>query len=154
MPEQSSPASTANGQRPDASFGELVKDATEQLSTLIRAEVELAKLEVLGSVKRAGLGAAMFGAAGFVLILSIPFLFVALAEGLVEIFGGWRWAAYLIVFGLFALVAALLVFIGIRLMKKIKKPERTISTVKELPQVLKHGESAPAIEAGGERESA
>jgi MFS family permease len=139
--EQSSPASTANGQRPEASFGELVKDATEQLSTLMRAEVELAKLEVVASVKRAGLGAAMFGAAGFVLLLSIPFLFVALAEGLVEIFGGWRWAAYLIVFGLFMIVAGLLVLIGIRLVRKIRKPERTINTVKELPQVLKHGES-------------
>jgi MFS family permease len=141
VPEQSSPASTANGQRPEASFGELVKDATEQFSTLIRAEVELAKLEVVSSVKRAGLGAAMFGAAGFILLLSIPFLFVALAEGLVEIFDGWRWAAYLIVFGLFLLVAGLLVFIGVRLVKKITKPERTITTVKELPQVLKHGDA-------------
>ena len=141
MPEQPSPASTANGQRPEASFGELVKDATEQLSTLIRAEVELAKLEIVSSVKRAGLGAAMFGAAGFVVLLAIPFLFVALAEGLVDIFGGWRWAAYLIVFGLFLLLAGLLVFIGVRMVKKIRKPERTISTVKELPQVLKHGDS-------------
>jgi hypothetical protein len=141
VPELPSTASTANGQRPEASFGELVKDATEQMSTLIRAEVELAKLEVVGSVKRAGLGAAMFGAAGFVLLLSIPFLFVALAEALVEIFNGWRWAAYLIVFGLFLLVAGVLVWIGIRMMKRIKKPERTITTVKELPQALKRGDS-------------
>jgi MFS family permease len=138
VPEEPSTANTANGQRPDASFGELVKDATEQVSTLMRAEIELAKLEIVASVKRAGLGAAMFGAAGFVVLLAFPFLFVALAEGLVEIFGGWRWAAYLIVFGIFLALAGILVIVGIRMVKKIKKPERTINTVKELPQVLKH----------------
>ena len=137
MSEQANQSIAADGHRPEASFGELVRDATEQVSTLLRAEIELAKLELSATVKRAGLGGALFGVAGFVLLLSIPFLFVALAEGLVEIFGGWRWAAYLIVFGLFALVAGLMVLIGIRSLKKIRKPERTLSTVRELPQAFK-----------------
>jgi hypothetical protein len=77
-----------------------------------------------------------------VLLLSLPFLFVALAEGLVEIFDGWRWAAYLIVFVLFLVVAGILAAVGLRSMKKIKKPERTISTVKELPQAFKRSGEA------------
>jgi MFS family permease len=140
--EQTNPTITSNGQHPEASFGELVKDATEHLSTLIRSEIELAKLEVAASAKRAGLGGALFGVAGAVLLLALPFLFVALAEGLVEIFNGWRWLSYLIVFFLFVLIAGAMVFFGIRSVKKIKKPERTISTVKELPQAFKRSSEA------------
>ena len=136
--EQTNPVIAANGQRPEASFGELVKDATEQMSLLVRSEIELAKLEVTATVKRAGLGGALFGAAAVVLLLALPFLFVALAEGLVAA-GLWRWLSYLIVFALFLIIAGVLVFIGVRLVKKITKPERTISTVKELPQALRRG---------------
>jgi hypothetical protein len=139
--EQTNRAMAADGQRPEASFGELVKDATEQLSTLVRSEIELAKLEITATAKRAGLGGAMFGAAGVVLLLALPFLFVALAEGLVAA-GVWRWLAYLIVFVLFLIIAGVLVLIGLRLVRRISKPERTISTVKEIPQALRRGVNA------------
>jgi len=142
VPEQTKRTITSDGHRPEASFGELVRDATEQMSALVRSEIELAKLEVTASVKRAGLGGALFAVAAVVLLLSLPFLFVALAEGLVEIFDGWRWAAYLIVFVLFLVVAGILAAVGLRSMKKIKKPERTISTVKELPQAFKRSGEA------------
>lgn len=141
MSEQTNPTIAADGQHPEASFGELVKDATEQLSMLVRSEIELAKLEVSATVKRAGLGGALFGAAAVVLLLSLPFLFVALAEGLVAA-GLWRWLAYLIVFVLFLVIAGVLVVIGFRLVKKISKPERTISTVREIPQALRRGGNA------------
>ena len=137
MSEQTTQSTVARGHQPEASFGALVRDATEQVSTLLRAEIELARLELAATVKRVGLGGAMFGAAAVVLLLSLPFLFVALAEGLVEVFGGWRWAAYLIVFGLFLVIAGVLVLIGLRSIRKIKKPERTLDTVRELPQAFK-----------------
>ena len=137
MAEQANQSVTANGASPEASFGDLVREATEQMSTLVRAEIELAKQELGASVKRAGIGGALFGVAGAVVLLAVPFLFVALAEGLVEIFDGWRWAAYLIVFGLFLLLAGLLVLIGIRSVKKIRGPERTMTTVRELPQAFR-----------------
>jgi len=127
-----------SGQHPEASFGELVRDATESVSTLVRAELELAKLEISTSLKRAGLGGAMFAAAGAVLLLSLPFLFVAVAEGLVAA-GLWRWLSYLVVFVFFVLVAGALVLLGLRNLRKIKKPERTISTVKETAHALRRG---------------
>jgi hypothetical protein len=139
--EQTNPTIVADGQHPEASFGELVKDATEQLSTLVRSEIELARLEITATVKRAGLGGAMFGAAAVVLLLALPFLFVALAEGLVAA-GLWRWLSYLIVFTLFLIIAGVLVLIGLRMVRKISKPERTISTVKEIPQALRRGSAA------------
>jgi uncharacterized membrane protein YqjE len=135
--EQVNQAIAADGHQPGTSLGDLVRDATEQMSTLVRAEVELAKLELAATAKRAGMGGALFGAAAAVVLAALPFLFVSLAEGLVEIFNGWRWAAYLIVFVLFLLVGGILALIGRSSLRKMTMPERTITTVREIPQVIK-----------------
>ena len=130
-------------QDPQPSVGELVSKASEHLSTLVRAEIELAKSEVSGSVKRAGIGGGLLAAAGAVLVFSVPFLFVVLAEVLVAV-GLWRWLSYLIVWVVFLLVAAVLGFLGYRSLKKVRKPERTIETVKDTAAWAKH----PTREAG------
>ena len=122
---------------PETSIGQLAADASAQLSTIIRGEVELAKLELTASVKKAGIGAAMFAAAGVILAYSLTFGLIALAEGIHSL-GLWRWASYLIVFGALVILALLLVFIGIRMVKRIKSPERTIATTKDTMAYLKH----------------
>lgn len=116
-------------------IGALLGTASEHISTLVRGEVELAKAEIATSAKRGGIGAGMFGAAGVILLFSVVFLFIALAEGLVAL-GLPRWISYLIVWGFFVLLAGLLVVIGIRLLKKIKAPERTIETLKDSKELL------------------
>lgn len=121
----------------DVSIGELAKDASTHLSTIIRGEVELAKVELKGSVKNAGAGVVMFVAAAVLLAFSLTFGLVALAEGL-NAAGIWRWASYLIVFGFLVLLALLLVFVGFRKVKRVKAPERTIATSKETAAFLKH----------------
>jgi membrane protein implicated in regulation of membrane protease activity len=62
------------------------------------------------------------------------FFFVAIAELLAL----WlpRWAAFGIVFLALAAVAGLAALVGLRLIKKIDKPERTIESLRELPEVL------------------
>src|SRR5437764_12209603 len=58
---------TDNG-RPDVegvSVGQLIGEVTKDLSTLMRQELELAKVEVKAEAKKAGQGAGLFGAAGF-----------------------------------------------------------------------------------------
>ena len=45
--------------------------------------------------------------------------------------------AFLIVFGFYVLVAALMVFIGVRKMKKVKAPEKAIEQGREIPKALK-----------------
>ncbi len=59
----------------DASIGDLVRDATAQVSTLFRAEVELAKAEVTGEVKKGLQGSLFFILALAVLIFSSFFFF-------------------------------------------------------------------------------
>src|SRR4051812_25040278 len=48
----------------DRPVGDLMKDLSEQTSTLVHKEVELAKAELAEKGKKAGAGAGMFGGAG------------------------------------------------------------------------------------------
>ncbi len=130
----------------EPSIGTLVQSAMADLSTLIRAEVELAKAEVGTSAKKAGIGAGAFGAAGVVLAFSGFFFGIALAEFLTWL-GLERWISYLIVWFLLILLGALAALFGMRTIKKIEKPERTIETLRDLPDVMHR-------EAPGERHRA
>lgn len=120
----------------EPSIGSLVADAHESLSALIHGEIELAKFELRDSVKNAGTGVVFFVIAGVVALLSLPFLFVALAEGLVAI-GLWRWLSYLLVFIMFMGIAGLSGFIGFKKVKKVKAPTETIETTKSTVAALR-----------------
>ncbi len=48
---------------PDASIGDLVREASTQVSTLVRAEVELARSEITRDLKRGLTGSVLFIAA-------------------------------------------------------------------------------------------
>ena len=120
----------------EPSVGTLVQSAMADVSTLIRGEVELAKTEISKSAKKAGIGAGAFGAAGVVLAFSAFFFFIALAEFITWL-GLERWISYLIVWGALVLVAAVAALVGRSFIKKIEKPERTIESLSDLPDVLK-----------------
>jgi hypothetical protein len=129
-----SPAVRAAGTE-EPSVGTLVQSAMADMSTLIRAEVELAKAEVGRSAKKAGVGAGAFGAAGVVLAFSGFFFGIALAEFLTWL-GLERWISYLIVWFLLVVLAGIAALIGRRIIKRIEKPERTLETLRELPEVI------------------
>jgi uncharacterized membrane protein YqjE len=121
----------------EPSIGQLVQEASTQFSAVLHGEIELAKLEVRSSVKNAGAGAGSFAGAAVLLVFSLTFGLIALAEGLVAA-GIWRWAAYLIVFGFLLLIVGVLVLLGIRNVKRVRAPERTIASSKETLAVLKN----------------
>lgn len=112
------------------SVGTLVKEASTHFSSLLRAELELAKTEVKSEVKKGVAGSGMLAAAGVVLALSFPFMFITIAEVLAGPVGLARWLSYLIVFVFFLLVAGGLALLGLRKVKKIRAPERTIDSLK------------------------
>jgi len=118
----------------EKSIGALVGEATRHVSTLVRAEVELAKTEITAEVKKGLQGSVFFIVALTVVLFSLFFLFFTLAE-LLALWVG-RPGGFGIVFVLMLLVAGLAGFIGYRRVKKIKAPERTISTLKESAAVL------------------
>ncbi|MER7079067.1 Putative Holin-X, holin superfamily III [Saccharopolyspora kobensis] len=136
------------GTAPDGqSIGSLVRDATTHLSTLVRSEVELAKTELAGEMKKAVKGSVYFILALAVLGFSMFFLFFTLAEGLAQL-GLWRWAAFGIVFLLMLVVAGLMAFLGYLRVRKIRAPKRTIESLKETSQLAKrHKEEEPTPSA-------
>lgn len=119
----------------EPSVGTLVQSAMADMSTLVRAEIELAKAELGRSAKKGAIGGGLFGAAGVVAAFSMFFLFITIAEALTAL-GLPRWVSYLIVWVFLLLVAGVFALIGKRMIKKIEKPERTIETLSDLPDVL------------------
>ncbi|WP_350279471.1 phage holin family protein [Kribbella sp. HUAS MG21] len=123
-----------NGDEP--TVGQLVANASKDLSSLVRSELELAKTELKKTAVAAGTGAGMFAAAGFLALLAVILLCIAAAYGLTAA-GLHPAIAFLIVAGAFLLIGAILVLIGMRMLKSAKGPQRTIETSKESVEVLK-----------------
>jgi hypothetical protein len=96
--------------RTDESIGDLVVQASHQLSDLVRTEVALAKAEITQEVRRVGKGAGLFGGAGAMAWLALVFASLALMFGLGEVMD--LWGAALVVTAVYAVVAALFVMAG------------------------------------------
>jgi hypothetical protein len=120
----------------EPSIGALVAEASRDLSTLLRAEVDLAKAEIKDEAKTAAKGGAMFGAAGFLGLLAVILLSIALAYGLIA-FGIWTWLAFVIVALLYLLIASVLVLVGRNAVNQVGPPERTIRSVRETASLVK-----------------
>jgi hypothetical protein len=123
-----------NGDEP--TVGQLVANASKELSSLVRSEVELAKTELKKTAVAAGTGAGMFGAAAFLALLAVILLSISAAYGLTAA-GLHPAIAFLNVAGAVLLIGAILVFIGMRALKGAKGPERTIETSKQSVEALK-----------------
>ena len=133
----------------DQSIGHLVKDATAQLSTLVRAEVELAKSELAKEVKTALTGSIFFIVALVVGLCALPYLFITFALALNEALWAWAepWGGFFIMFVVMVGIAVLFAILGRRKVKRIRKPQRTISTLKDTTAALTHrGDDAPGTE--------
>ena len=120
----------------EASVGDLVGGVAQDLSTLMRQELALAKAEVKQEAVKAARGAGMLGAAGFAGYMVLLFASIAAWWGLGAVMPkGW---AALVVTGIWAAIGAVLFVQGRQRMREVNPvPERTAETVKELPETLK-----------------
>ena len=117
------------------SLGALVSDISQDLSTLVRQEVALAKAEAKESASRAGKGAGMLAGAGVAAQLALVFLSVALWWGLGNAIGrGW---SGLVVAAIWAAIAGVLALVGRGQLKAAPGLPRTTDTVKDIPDALK-----------------
>jgi uncharacterized membrane protein YqjE len=133
------PLADPHARAAEPSIGDLIKDATTQISTLVRAEVELARSEITRDVKKGLTGSVFFIAALVVLFYSTFFFFFFVAELLDTWL--WRWAAFLIVFGIMVVVGALLALLGFLKVRRIRGPRETIESVRETRSALTPGHS-------------
>ena len=120
----------------DRSVADLLKHLSDQTSTLVRQELDLAKAELTVEAKKAGQGAGMFGAAGFAAYMVLLFLSLALMWGLSNVMDtGW---AGLIVAALWAVIGAVAFVLGRNRFRQVNpKPERTVDTLQQVPGALK-----------------
>jgi len=125
----------------DASVGTLVKEVTTHVSTLVRAEVELAKQEVTAEVKKGVQGSIFFVLAAVIALFSLFYFFFAVAEAFNLIWPSQQWAGYLVTFGIMVVIAGIAGFLGYLKVRKIRAPERTIETARESVEALRRGRS-------------
>jgi hypothetical protein len=130
---------TTDAGRPDVegtSVGQLIGEVTKDLSTLMRQELELAKVEVKAEAKKAGTGTGLFGAAGFAGYMVLMFLSIALWWALSHLVGH-SWSA-LIVAIIWGVIGAVAFVMGKKKFQQVNpKPERTVETLQQVPGALK-----------------
>ncbi|WP_153040240.1 phage holin family protein [Actinoplanes sp. TFC3] len=92
-----------------ASTGDLVSRMSEQMSTLVREELELARTEMVEKGKKAGTGAGLLGGAGVLALYGVSALLVTIGALLALVWPAWL-AALVVAVVVFAIagVAALL----------------------------------------------
>jgi hypothetical protein len=131
-----SPNATPGRDVAGASVGQLVGEVTQDLSTLMRQELALAKAEVKQEAVKASRAYGMLGGAGFAGYMVLLFASIAAWWGLAAVIpNGW---AALIVTAVWAVIGAVLYQAGRRRMREVHPmPQRTADTIKEIPDALK-----------------
>jgi hypothetical protein len=121
-----------------ASVGELFSEVAEDLSTLLRQEVDLAKAELRQSATRAGKGAGLLAGASVSGHMVLLFASVAAWWGLGDATGhGW---SALIVAAIWLVIAAILGLMGRREISSVPGIPQTTQTVKKIPDAVRGNE--------------
>jgi Putative Actinobacterial Holin-X, holin superfamily III len=121
----------------EPTIGRLVSDASRDISSLVQKEIQLAKSELKVSVKNGGTGLGLFAGAAFFAVMGLVMFSVGLAylihwngDGL-----DLHWA-FLAVFVLYLLIAALLGYLGYRKVRKVRGPEKAIAEAQKTKAAL------------------
>jgi hypothetical protein len=116
------------GPAPTIGTAEAFKQVAEDASTLVKAEIALAKAEVMEGVKAKATGAGMFAAAGALVAVASLGLLITIGFVLAEVAGLPGWASALIV------SVALLVFAGVLVVvgkKTMASKDISVDTTKQ-----------------------
>ncbi|NAS22428.1 phage holin family protein [Herbidospora sp. NEAU-GS84] len=128
--------------REDESLGALVAEASTHISTLVRAEIELAKSELKFDAKRVGMATGLFAAAAFTLHLVLILASFTIAYVLHDAVGLSTWLSFLIVTVFYLVTAGILGFVGYRRLQGLAGFKRTRRSL----QNLKSTDETPHLE--------
>jgi uncharacterized membrane protein YqjE len=122
----------------DQSTSELVQRASEQITRLVRDEIQLAKAELTEKGKHVGIGVGLFGGAGVLVVYGVGALIATLIIVL-DLFLD-LWLAALIVTAALFLVAGILALLGKIQVSKASPPEpkEAVASVKADVDQVKH----------------
>lgn len=124
-------------QTPERTIGQLVSDVTNDLSSIVRSEIELAKSEVTDGVTKLGKGIVFFAIAGVLGLYLLGLLLLAGAWGIAAA-GLPVWAGLLIVSGVLLLFIGILALVGYRNINKADpKPTKAIANAQQTVEAVK-----------------
>ena len=102
----------------ERSISELIKGISDDSKAIAEEEIALAKAEATAGAKNLGIGAGLAVVALFLLFLSSFMVIFAGAAAFREGLGWPWWASFLIIFGILAVIAVILVLIAVPILKK------------------------------------
>ncbi len=119
------------------STADLVRQASEQLTRLVRDEIQLARLELRQKGRHAGVGIGLFGAGGMVTVYGVGALLAAGILGLATVLPAWL--AALLVGAALLLVAGVMALIGRGQLRRAGPPypEEAVTSMRTDAQLLK-----------------
>ena len=122
------PATARPAEDDGRSVGDLVSVAVQDLSKLVKYQLDLAKVELTADARRLGISGALLASAVFTGFLVLVMLCFALAYGL-QTLGVWDWASFLIVAAVEVVVAAAtvgIVYLKVRRMSGLRKTRESV----------------------------
>ena len=119
----------------DKSAGQLVKEVTEDFSTLVRKEIELAKQELGQSVATKAKGAGIFAVVAVLGFFMLIFLLLAIRDGFAEFLA--PWLADLATVGVLIVLAIVGVLVAKKMVATPISTELTKKNIKEDVDLVK-----------------
>lgn len=124
-------------QKPEQNLGSMIESILNDVNSLIRGHIELAKAEIQASVKNAMQSSALFiiavGFGHFALIM----LLISAGYGLVAL-GLSPWLAFLILAITILLLGGLAMWLAIKRIKKVRGPVKTFDSISATAQTLRN----------------
>ena len=133
---------TARPAEDERSVGDLVSVAVQDLTKLVKYQVDLAKVELTADARRLGISGALLASAVFTGFLVLVMLSFALAYGL-QTLGVWDWASFLIVAGVCVVLIAAAVAVVYFKMKRMSGLRKTRESVQEDLAMLRREDQEP-----------
>lgn len=139
-------------------IADLVKDITADVTTIVKGQIELAKAELVPQAKSIGLGAGLFGAAGYFALSAVGLAWVSLSIGFAEGYRSWAGmsefgalaAGFATMTVLMLIIAGVLALVG-KNKVTVPGPEETMregqESVEAVKTALERGKGLAEVEA-------
>lgn len=122
---------------PQRSIGELIGRISQNVTALVRGEVDLLKAKATTSAKRYGSAGAFFAVAGVLALFGLPFILWTLVYVLALFLP--MWAATLIVGAVIFLVVGILALLGVRKLQKASQVQLNGESIALSVEAVKEG---------------
>ena len=138
-------------------IADLVKDITADVTTIVKGQIELAKAELVPQAKSVGIGAGLFGAAGYLGVGAAGLIWISLSIGWGEF---WAWLGVKpfasLALGFLTMAVIMLALAGVLALigknkVSVKGPEATVregvASVEALVTAVERGKDTAEAEA-------